>query len=158
MTAYLAPACHYSRLLAGEAMPHDTLLLSRCRILTPAGQTLTLSIPLRRDTHNRHDNPLVSEHGNWRHRHWNALRSAYGRSPYFQFYADDFAPFYQRQWTRLQDLNEALHLLVCQLLGIPDTPQETHQGQDTPRRPCPHPDLSIVDLLFREGPESVLYL
>ena len=32
---------------------------------------------------------LMSEHGNWRHLHWGALFSSYGKSPFFDFIADD---------------------------------------------------------------------
>ena len=30
----------------------------------------------------------ISDHGNWRHIHWNALVAAYRNSPFFEYYAD----------------------------------------------------------------------
>ena len=39
----------------------------------------------------------ISDHGNWRHLHWNALTSAYGESPFFEYYEDDIRPFFEKQ-------------------------------------------------------------
>ena len=43
----------------------------------------------------------ISDHANWRHLHWNALQSAYGDSPFFEYYADDLHPFFTKKWTFL---------------------------------------------------------
>jgi hypothetical protein len=47
----------------------------------------------------------ISDHGNWRHVHWNALSSAYGESPFFEYYQDDIRPFFERRWEFLIDFN-----------------------------------------------------
>ena len=60
----------------------------------------------------------ISEHGNWRHQHWNALVSAYRKSPFFEYYADDFAHFYEERDGFLLDFNIRLHTVVCELLGL----------------------------------------
>ena len=60
----------------------------------------------------------ISEHGNWRHQHWNALVSAYRKSPFFEYYADDFAHFYEERDGFLMDFNLRLHGVVCELLGL----------------------------------------
>ncbi|MCD7721624.1 MAG: WbqC family protein [Prevotellaceae bacterium] len=176
MTAYLAPVSYYSR-LARHVTPHcEARFLSRCRILSPLGP-LTLSIPLQHTHHGADIRDIrISEHARWRHRHWNALRSAYGRSPYFQFYEDDLAPIFEKRWDFLADLNETLQNLVCSLLGIQALPIPPQRGRTLRSRDnyvgvsiaCkPYtqvfstvflPDLSIVDLLCNMGPESVLYL
>lgn len=117
----------------------------------------------------------ISEHGNWRHRHWVALESSYRQSPFFEYYADDFAPFYEKRWTFLADFNEDLMSLITSLLDIqkPICRTSTYEGdafnQLPEFTPKPYyqmfaqrhgflPDLSIVDLLFNEGPEGVLWL
>ena len=38
----------------------------------------------------------ISDHGNWRHLHWNALQSAYGESPFFEYYQADIRPFFEK--------------------------------------------------------------
>ena len=135
----------------------------------------------------------ISDHGNWRHQHWNALASAYGESPFFEFYADDIRPFFERRWTFLYDFNTEICAKMCELIGIepdvepttgfaaPDSPalDGTADYRDAirPKHPLPDPtfeprryyqvyeakhgftpNLSILDLLFNMGNESLLYL
>ena len=86
---------------------------NRCIIEGPDGP-LTLTVPVE---HGGVAKPTtgevrVSEHGNWRHLHWNALVSAYEKSPYFFYYADEFRPFYEQRSDRLAELLERRGLLV----------------------------------------------
>ena len=37
-----------------------------------------------------------------------ALMSAYSESPFFDYYADDLRPFFERRWEFLYDFNEAI--------------------------------------------------
>ncbi len=151
----------------------------------------------------------ISDHGNWRHLHWNALMSAYGESPFFDYYADDLRPFFERRWTFLFDFNMAITETVCELLDVRPRLKVTEQYVQTadaaggrsqqqtetsaadaadqliddfrdiisPKHPgfderfelrpyyqvyaLKHgfqPNLSILDLLFNEGNEAILYL
>lgn len=67
----------------------------------------------------------ISDHANWRHLHWNALQSAYGESPFFEYYADDLHLFFTKKWTFLYDFNLEIMLKMCQLLDIEPNIQET---------------------------------
>lgn len=92
---------------------------NRCIIEGPDGP-LTLTVPVE---HGGVAKPTtgevrVSEHGNWRHLHWNALVSAYEKSPYFFYYADEFRPFYEQRFDRLVELNGAIVAKVCELLDL----------------------------------------
>ena len=60
----------------------------------------------------------ISDHGNWRHQHWQALTSAYGDSPFFQYYEDDLRPFFTERWEFLCDFNEAIRQRMCILLDV----------------------------------------
>ena len=64
------------------------------------------------------NNVRISDHGNWRHLHWNALKSAYGESPFFEYYEDDLRPFFQPDWEFLFAFNEAIRKKMCELLDI----------------------------------------
>ena len=161
---------------------------NRC-VLAAANGPLTLSVPIVKpdDLKCPTKEIRISDHGNWRHLHWNALVSAYNMSPFFEYYADDFAPFYERRFTFLFDFNEALRQLICELIDLQpqvrytDSYQPTvshdfresirprHPEPDATFRPAPYyqvfqakfgflPNLSIVDLLFNMGPESLLVL
>lgn len=125
-SAYLAPVQYYTKLYAApevllEQNEHyvKQTYRNRCVIAGPNGpQSLTFPIehtemlkPLTRDI-------CLSDHGNWRHLHWNALSSAYDKSPYFEYYADDFRPFYEQRYKYLVDFNEGLREKVCELLGL----------------------------------------
>ena len=129
----------------------------------------------------------ISDHGNWRHLHWNALQSAYGESPFFEYYQDDILPFFTQRWDYLFDFNEAIRQKICELIDI--SPQVSltksfnaeadHDFREAinPKHPAPDADfesrpyyqvyqqkhgflsnLSILDLLMNTGPESILYL
>ncbi len=126
-SAYLAPINTY-RLLSRSKVAHieacDNYIKqsyrNRCVIASPQGP-LTLTIPIVKPAANQHcmKDIQISEHGKWRHLHWNALVSAYNNSPYFMYYQDDLAPFYEKQYTWLYDYNMELCQLMCSLLDIP---------------------------------------
>ena len=132
-------------------------------------------------------NYRISDHGNWRHLHWQALQSAYGESPFFEYYEDDLRPFFTERWEYLYDFNEAIRLKMCELLDIqPAVELTTVYRRDVendfreairPKHPLPDahfhprryyqvyeqrhgflPNLSILDLLLNMGPESIFWL
>ena len=199
-SAYLAPVEYYTKLLAYDKVfieQHDHYMKqtyrNRCTIAAPDGE-LALSIPTvkpntlkcpMRDIRN-------SDHGNWRHLHRNAIESAYNHTPFFEYYKDDFRPFYEKKYEFLADFNEELCRLICSLIDIqPDMertseyrteftldetdfresihPKKDFTLEDTAFSPQPYyqvfqerlgflPNLSIIDLLFNMGPESLLVL
>lgn len=54
----------------------------------------------------------------WRRKHWNAIMSNYGKTPYFQQYKTVFEAAYQRSWEHLVDLNAHLLHIVFEALGL----------------------------------------
>lgn len=178
-SSYLGPVSHYQALHRAQEAKIEVYdhyckqtCRNRCCIDSPNGM-LTLSIPVEKiNGHVLLRDVRISDHGNWRHQHWNALVSSYQQTPFFEFYADDFRPFYEKKWTFLADYNEELMHLVCDLLDI-NTPISrtteyksftSHKEESKPyyqmfaSRHAFLPNLSIVDLLFNMGPEGILYL
>lgn len=91
---------------------------NRCNIASASGiQSLTVPVSKGEGTNAMKD-MLVSDHGNWRHLHLTALDSSYGNSPFFEYYRDDFAPFYEKKFKFLVDYNLELLRLVCNLMDI----------------------------------------
>ena len=125
-TAYLGPVQQYAKLLQYPVVYIETMenylkqtYRNRC-VIAAANGPLALSVPIiKPDTLKCLTKDIrISDHGNWRHLHWNALEAAYGKSPFFEFYADDFLPFYTRRWDFLFDFNEAIRETVCRLLDL----------------------------------------
>lgn len=125
-TAYLAPIQYYTHLYATDKAVEDRgehflkqTYRNRCYIATPTGAQ-PLTIPVVRDglAHTAVRDIRISDHGNWRHLHWAALVSAYDNSPYFEYYADDFRPFYERKYEFLADFNAELRDLILNLLSL----------------------------------------
>lgn len=194
-SAYFAPVQWYQKLYRYdkceiECYDHFTkqTYRNRCVIATTGGlQSLTVPVEnhdgekcLMRDIR-------LSDHGNWRHLHWNALLSAYGESPFFEFYADDIHPFFEGKYSFLFDFNMEITLKMCELLGIQpeitatsdyqkgvandfrDVIRPKHPLQDAGFQPLEYyqvykqefgfqPNLSVLDLLFNMGNEAIFYL
>lgn len=199
-TAYFAPVQWYQKLYRYDKCLIETnesyqkqTYRNRCVIATANGRQ-TLTVPVE---HSGQHGGIsikemrISDHGNWRHVHWNALMSAYGESAFFDYYADDVMPFFQKRWTWLLDFNEAITYKMCELLDIhPDISHTSHfvcpngnmeaddyryaispknHEQDSGFIPSQYyqvyamrngfqPNLSILDLLFNMGNESIFYL
>lgn len=173
-TSYLGSIDYYRKLLHGGGVVDLSLPyakgrgMNRCLIDSPNG-ALGLSVPVcavrGRVTSGE---VMIAEHGNWRHQHWNALTSSYRQSPYFDYYEDDFRPFYSnRDWATLGEFNAALDAKVMELLGWGEgvmTCSENVRRWDEPYyQVFAHKHgfvsgLSIVDLLFNMGPEAVYWL
>ena len=125
-SAYLAPVQYYAHLYAADSVVEDRYehfvkqtYRNRAYIATPDGpQPLTIPVVRSGATHTATRDIRISDHGNWRHLHWNALVSAYENSPFFEYYADDFRPLYERPFDFLVDFNEALEHTVLDLLAL----------------------------------------
>ena len=93
---------------------------NRC-VIAGANGPLTLSIPLASGKNEQM--PIrevrISTDTDWNRRHWQAIRSAYGRSPYFEFYADELAPLYERPATFLFDWNRQLTQFLIESFRLP---------------------------------------
>lgn len=123
------------------------------------------------------------------------MQTAYGESAFFEYYADDFRPFYIDEGPgspvrlqRLLDYNMAGMRLVCRLLDLDVDFRPTSEylppleggdlrydirpknaPYDADFTPRPYyqvyreetgfqPNMSILDLLFNEGPEAARWL
>lgn len=122
---YMAPVPLYTRVYSATGLVIDgdapfvkQTFRNRALIASENG-ALSLNIPVVHDGgRTAMRNVRISEHGNWRRQHWNALVSAYRNSPFFDYYADDFAHFYEERDGFLMDFNLRLHSTVCELLGL----------------------------------------
>ena len=132
-SAYLAPVHYYTKLIAAPCVVEERAehyvkqtFRNRCLIATADGvQALTIPVQGCKDLGGDHKTPTKAMHiidsNRWRQLHWNALVSAYDRTPFFEFYADDFAAIYQTPYEKLVDFNADLQRLVLRLLDLHPT-------------------------------------
>ena len=91
----------------------------RNRMIIPTTNgPLALIIPTNHNTSLAMKDIRISDHANWRHVHWNALLSAYGESPFFEYYQDDIRPFYEKKYEFLFDFNMEITEKMIELLDI----------------------------------------
>ena len=91
----------------------------RNRMLIPTTNgPLSLTIPTNHNTSLAMKDIRISDHANWRHVHWTALLSAYGESPFFEYYQDDIRPFYEKKYEFLFDFNMEITEKMIELLDI----------------------------------------
>lgn len=91
----------------------------RNRMIIPTTNgPLSLTIPTNHNTSLAMKDIRISDHANWRHVHWNALLSAYGESPFFEYYQDDIRPFFEKKYEFLFDFNMETTEKMIELLDI----------------------------------------
>ncbi|MBV6440331.1 MAG: hypothetical protein EPGJADBJ_01996 [Saprospiraceae bacterium] len=94
-------------------------LRNRCYIAGPNG-IQGLSIPLVKGKHQQ--TPLqevrISYDEPWQRQHWRSICTAYGNAPYFEHYAAELAPFYERRYEFLFNYNlDLLEFILCDKLN-----------------------------------------
>ncbi len=145
-TTYCGPVQWYQKLYRSEEVLMERqetfqkqTYRNRCVIATTNGLQ-TLTVPVERSSSNLIKDIRISNHGNWRHQHWFALMSAYNESPFFDYYQDDFRPFYERQYDFLYDFNMEICHKVCELIDIQPNIRETEEYfRSEGVRPLPSP-------------------
>ena len=184
-TTYLGSVEWYRRFLANpldvqievmESFPKQTYR-NRCTITLPCNELkveslklkgkeqLTLSVPVKRaDSKQLTRDVEISYQQRWQHQHWIALMSAYKSTPYFDYYADFFRPFYEKETKFLVDFNEGLHETIIRLMAndvaignwqLVIGKNRTSDWQGLDLEPCFGDGQSILDMLFEYGPEIV---
>jgi hypothetical protein len=202
-SAYLAPIQYFTKLVS-----YSEIFIEYCEsylkqtyrnraVILAANGPLQLSLPVVDGPRAKgpiKDIKIAYDH-HWQQMHWGGISSAYNNSPFFEYYCDDFAPFYhEKKWKYLVDFNleiqntllKSLNLVVVTKYtddywpegDVPDTiadfrysihPKGQKHVADPSFSPTPYtqvfndkwdfvPNLSILDLLFNEGPETVSYL
>ncbi len=191
-SAYLGPVSYYQTIAATGHVRieqydhyHKQTYRNRCRILTSNG-VMDLSVPVVSTGGKMCVKDLrIAYVENWQQVHWRAIASAYNSSPFFEYYKDDFEPFYTKKTEFLIDLNMELMRVVMELIGLKtelsltddylteSSPLDWREAfspkieSTLPLKPYYQVfdqkfgfvrDMSVLDLLFNMGPESILYL
>src|SRR5690606_10151277 len=158
---------------------------NRCYIYGDNG-IQNLSIPVFYTQKNRqlYSSVEIANTSNWQDVHWKSIESAYRSSPFFEFYEDELRPLFETKYDLLLDFNKACLEVVKSCLQLEFTCKETSAFEkqtkledfrklvniNTPVKSFESythvsdekhgflSNLSILDLLFNEGPNSINYL
>ncbi|MDT8392221.1 MAG: WbqC family protein [Bacteroidales bacterium] len=168
---------------AFETYPRQTYR-NRCRIISANGiLQLSIPVnkvhghgTITKDIEIAYDEP-------WQRTHYRSIDAAYSNSPFFLYYIDELLPFFEKKFRFLLDFNTMLSKAIFKLIGITTEikltgsfyhdPEHMHDLRQafTPKSAPEQktaivyhqvfeerhgfiPDLSILDLLFNEGPAA----
>ncbi len=124
-SAYLAPVQYYSKLihypnvmLEAHCNYVKQTYRTRCDIAGANG-ALSLSIPIVKGNKKCPIKDIrISYDTDWQRQHWRSIVSAYRTSPFFEYYEDDFRPFYEKKWEFLFDFNNQIQTQILSLLEL----------------------------------------
>ncbi|UKM65030.2 WbqC family protein [Flavobacteriaceae bacterium GSB9] len=153
-----------------------------------ANGKLALNIPVVHSQKNRQkyrDVKIFNEE-NWQSQHWKSLLSAYRTSPFFEFYEDELQPLFTQKAEYILDFNLKCIETICDCLQLDLNSSKTNIFEKTVKNKTDArilanakkevlqnferytqvfcnkhgfiSNLSILDLLFNEGPNALNYL
>ena len=193
---YFGPVSHFGELVKpaeiyfeNEDNYQKQTFRNRMYIYAANGKLL-LNIPVKHlpktnpRQHQKYKEIKIEKDLKWQKQHWKSLKSAYQTSPFFEFYEDELAPLYHKDYNFLMDFNYDCFEVICSCLQLEidfkKTTEYFHVAKDfidkrerinaktniqIPKYVQVFQDkhgflsnLSILDLLFNEGPNSLNYL
>lgn len=159
---------------------------NRCYIYTAQGKQL-LNVPVQhtKEYKQKTKDVKIDYKDDWHKQHLKTLKTAYSSSPFYEFYIDDLLPVFEKKLHFLLDLNFLAHEIVIDALQLEIPTKKTLEyekepkildlrilAEDKPKLAYNFeryiqvfsenhgfiPNLSILDLLFMEGPNALNYL
>ncbi len=190
---YFSPIYQFKQLLQADEVTFEVFdnyqkqsYRNRFHIFNSNG-FLSLSIPIRHNNAKRllTKDALIENDFDWQKNHFRSLKNSYQSSPYFEYYEDDIAPFYEKPQKYLLDFLLKTQELSLELLQAEVSFSKTTSYKDYPKEEDfrfmanaklkqdfsfskykqvfeeKHgfiPSLSILDLIFNEGPNAISFL
>lgn len=161
---------------------------NRCYIYGANGKlSLNIPVKHLKNTSDRKKtkDTLIENDFPWQSQHLKSIKAAYQSSPYFEFFEDDISRIFNKKYVYLIDLNIDTYLFVTDALQISQEFSKTKEYEVTPlhndyrelsiakkgvsieieeyTQMFDHkhgfiPNLSILDLLFMEGSNTLTFL
>jgi hypothetical protein len=152
-----------------------------------ANGKLALTVPVSYTQKNRqlYKDVKIANENQWQQQHLKSLQSAYSMSPFFEFYIDDLMPLFEKQFDFILDFNLHCFEVLKDALQIDIKTSKTvlfekkledkidyrslvnrnykviefqNYTQVFSEKHGFISNLSILDILFNEGPSTELYL
>ena len=160
---------------------------TRVKIYTPNGvQSLVIPIKHNKGIRQKTKDIRVDTSIKWQHKHFKSLQNSYRSSPYFEYYEDELVPLYEKKYDFLLDFLFETQEVCFEMLQVDCAYVKTNQYEiDCEKNidfrflaeakskqifdvvaykqvfEAKHgfiPNLSILDLLFNEGPNAMSFL
>ena len=189
---YLPPLSEFRNLIGKDeielslSQPFRKMSFYNRAIIVSANGLINLTVPVKggREVKGNLMDIRIDNSQAWQIRHWRTITSAYGRSPWFEFFEPTLRPYFNKTFEDLADWNAELLKWICNIMGIPvklnftecsssstfsfiRTSNYTQEEFIGTLRPYTqvfqdrigfHPNLSIIDLLFNEGRTGVKHI
>ncbi len=153
-----------------------------------ANGKLALNIPVihTQKSRQKYRDVKIYNEENWQNTHWKSLLSAYRTSPFFEYYEDELQPLFNLKADFILDFNLKCMEVVCDCLQLDLKTSKTDVYKKTVKNTADYrflvnakkekpqqfdcytqvfgdkhgfiSNLSILDLLFNEGPNTMNYL
>jgi hypothetical protein len=182
--AYLSIVQNYSTIfIDGNELFQKQTIRNRTTILSANGiQNLVVPVIRPYGKSTRTKDVLISYAENWQKYHLKAIESAYGKSSFYEFYAEEFNHLFSTRYDRLIDLNSAVLKFVLDSFELESAIEIAPSGLDSsieskqlmngkiePQVLKPYyqiftnqgdfkNNLSVLDLLFNEGKYGINYV
>lgn len=153
-----------------------------------ANGKLQLSVPVIFSQKNRqkYSEVQIANDYKWQDNHWKSLESAYRTSPFYEYYIDELQPLFTESFNSILDFNMKCLEVICECLQLEINITKTEVFEREPENIKDYRglvnakkeniialepynqvfytkhgyinNLSILDLLFNEGPNTISYL
>jgi hypothetical protein len=160
---------------------------NRC-LISSANKVLPLIVPVKKGKSKlKYKDVELDYSSNWQKLHWTSIVSAYNSSPFFFHYRDYFESFFEERHTSLFEMNMSIINVILEILNIEVSISFLSVNKTTDTTDLTnaiHPktnfknlyfneteyyqvfsekfgfikNLSILDLIFNEGPQAKLIL
>ena len=139
-----------------------------------------------KSNHQKYKDIQIENGFHWQRDHWRSLQTAYRTSPFFEYYEDDFAPLYEQKPEFLLDFNYRCLEVITSALSMEISFSKTEgflempknctdlrnlivAKRENPKNQPRYPqvfeekhgfleNLSVLDILFNEGPQAGRFL
>jgi hypothetical protein len=127
---------------------------NRCSVLT-ANKIDTLTVPVKGYEANSSTKDILIDYSqDWTRRHLGCLKSAYGKSPFYEFYAPYILEIYEKKPVTLTELNYDLLTICLRLVGIKKDIQYNLSGPENAANDIINA-ISVIN--NRKKPDSFKY-
>tara|TARA_B100000780_G_C21022767_1_gene409943 strand:- start:234 stop:839 length:606 start_codon:yes stop_codon:yes gene_type:complete len=158
---------------------------NRCYIYGANGkQLLNIPVSYQKTIGKKQTKDILVEDSKWQKQHYKSLKTAYNQSPFFEFYKDDLQLIFNKNYTYLLDVTIDSFIFINDALELSKKYNTSKKYDDTVLNDYrflanakknndyyfePYiqmfddkygflENLSILDLLFMEGPNSISFL